>query len=229
MKHMKHMKLFEEFHTDLTLCLINEEITLNEYLNSIENSLNEELLGDIFQFFKNFKTKVLDGMIVFLKQSAKVGLKIFNSVFSLFKLAVDQISKFKEKNPVLYKAIVITLLVIVLMILSTGSAYAKATGQPIDPNQIDMVIGYIKSSTFDAGNREETWKLLNDMLSYLSDLRDGKIDASHTQRTIDFANDAIKTVSGLQEKTDDRSISICKKMLEIGKEWILQPHYYPGK
>lgn len=229
---MKHLKLFEDFQTsDLTLNLINEKITLNQYLNSIESSLNESLLSGITQFFNSFKKNVLDGLFTFLKQAAKVGFKIFNSAFSLLKLAMGQISKFKEKNPTLFKIIVITLLVLLLMIVSASSACAQAAGKPIDPSKIEMAIGWIKMNNFQfAEGKEEGWKILNQSMTYLVDLKDGKIDGDYTQRVSDLAGEAIKSVTDMtkQAKKDDSIAQMCQKLLENGKEFISNPKYFGG-
>lgn len=229
---MKHLKLFEDFQTsDLTLNLINEKITLNQYLNSIESSLNESLLSGITQFFNSFKKNVLDGLFTFLKQAAKVGFKIFNSAFSLLKLAMGQISKFKEKNPTLFKIIVITLLVLLLMIVSASSACAQAAGKPIDPSKIEMAIGWIKTNNFQfAEGKEEGWKILNQSMTYLVDLKDGKIDGDYTQRVSDLAGEAIKSVTDMtkQAKKDDTIAQMCQKLLENGKEFISNPKYFGG-
>lgn len=229
---MKHLKLFEDFQTsDLTLNLINEKITLNQYLNSIESSLNESLLSGIKQFFTNFKEKVLDGLFTFLKQAAKVGFKIFNSVLSLLKLAMGQISKFKEKNPTLFKIIVITLLVLLLMIVSASSACAQSAGKPIDPSKIEMAIGWIKTNNFQfAEGKEEGWKILNQSMTYLVDLKDGKIDGDYTQRVSDLAGEAIKSVTDMtkQAKKDDSIAQMCQKLLENGKAFISNPKYFGG-
>jgi hypothetical protein len=229
---MIYLKLFEEFETsDLTLNLLNEKITLDEYLISIENSLNESLLSGIAQFFTNFKTKVLDGLFTFLKQAAKVGFKIFDAVLSLVKLAMSQISKFKEKNPTLFKIIVITLIILFLMIISASSACAQAAGKPIDPSKIEMAIGWIKMNNFSfAEGKEEGWKILNQSMTYLVDLKDGKIDGDYTQRVADLAGEAIKSVTDMtkQAKKDDSVAQMCQKLLENGKDFISNPKYFGG-
>jgi hypothetical protein len=229
MRELKYVKLFENFEdfqtSDLTLNLLNEKITLDRYLNSIESLLNESILSGITQFFSNFKKSVFDGLFTFLKQAAKIGFKIFDSVFSLIKLAIRQISKFKEKNPILFKIIVTTLIVLFLMIVSASAACAKSAGKPIDLDKIDMAIGYLKSGNFRmAEGKYEGFKVLNQCLTYLIDLRDGKIDGNYTQRVLDISEDTIKTVSEYSKQAKkDPSSSIaqnCKDLLENGKEYL---------
>jgi hypothetical protein len=229
---MRYIKLFEEFKTsDLASDLINEKITLSEYLYTIDNSLNESLLSDISNFLGSFKEKVFDGLFTFLKKASKLGFKIFDSVFSLIKLAMNKISKFKEKNPVLFKIIVITLIILFLMIISTSSACAQSVGKPIDPEKINMAIGYFKSNNFKfIEGKEEGWKILNQSLTYLMDLKDGKIDGNYSERVIEVANDALKSVTDLSKaaKKDENMANVCKQLLQNGLDFLSNPKYFGG-
>lgn len=241
MRELKYLRLFEDFRTsDLTSDLINEKITLTEYLDYIDNSLNESLLSGISEFFSSFKTKVLDGLFTFLKKSVRLGFKVFDSVFSLIKLAIKQISKFEKKYPILYRILIITLIILFLMIISASSACAQSAGKPIDPEKINMAIGWFKPGGnifLFAEGKEEGWKILNQSLVYLTDLRDGKIDGQYTKRVIEVANGAIQTVTDLSEEAKrasstlykgENTAEMCKRLLQDGIDFLSNPKYWAG-
>ena len=137
----------------------------------------------------------------------------------------------KAKNPTLFKIIVITLLILLLMIVSASSACAQATGKPIDPSKIEMAIGWVKTNNFQfPEGKQEGWKILNQSMNYLVDLKDGKIDGDYTQRVSELASEAIKSVTDLtkQAKKDDSIAQMCQKLLENGKDFISNPKYFGG-
>jgi hypothetical protein len=157
-----------------------------------------------------------------LKQAAKVGFKILNSVISLCKLASKKILNLKQKNPNLFKIISITIMIFVLMIVTASSTYAQTTGTPVNPEKIDMTIGWFRMNDFQfSEGKEEGWKILNQCMSYLIDLKDGNIEGSFSTRVVEIADDALNTISDLSSENNEKSISSCKQLLESGKDFIV--------
>ena len=107
---MKHILQFNNYDPVEAYLLdqISEEVFFN-YLNS----LNE----GIFDFLKDLKQKIIDVYWNILTKSVTIGFKILQKVKSFFSWVWSKIKCFKEKNPILYKVLVITILVICFIII----------------------------------------------------------------------------------------------------------------
>lgn len=225
---MRHVKYFEDFqyqNSDLATELLSGKISEKVYLDIISESLNESF--SLSEFVFNLKEKVLNGLFTFLQKAQKVGFKVMDMVMNLVKMTWEKVKKFKEKNPVLFKIITITIAVFLLLILSAASAHAQATGQESGPwspsiqEKIEMAAGWLKSNVFAfAEGKEEGLKNIKLSVEYLKDLQDGKLDGTYSQRVEDIVNLAIEEVTALKQKSSESKTIAdnCVKLLKFGKE-----------
>jgi len=220
---MKHLESFNKYNP-IELFLqdkISEEILFN-YLNS----LNE---GVILDFLKSFKQKVVDVFWTILTQSVIIGFKILQKVKSIFSWIINKIKSFKEKNPVLFKVLVITILVILILIISGSVAYAATTGKPIETEYIDLAIGLINDMK-EHGQLSNFSELdVAKTTAYLIKLRDagGVINPNDVnafgQDAVTLAHKSIDLAGKLVQDSrsgDKSTMHYCIEMLEKGEKFI---------
>ena len=217
---MKHLESFNKYNP-VKLFLqdkISEEILFN-YLDS----LNE----DLFDFLKWIKQKVVDVFWTILTESVIIGFKILQKVKSIFSWIINKIKSFKEKNPVLFKILVITILVVLILIISGGVAYAVTTGKPIQTEYINLAIGLINDMKEHGypGSDLDVAKAT----AYLIKLRDagGVINPNDVntfgQDAVTLANKSIDLAGKLVQDSrggDKAAMHYCIEMLEKGEKFI---------
>ena len=217
---MKHLESFNKYNP-VKLFLqdkISEEILFN-YLDS----LNE----DLFDFLKWIKEKVVDLFWTILTESVIIGFKILQKVKSIFSWIINKIKSFKEKNPVLFKVLVITILVILILIISGSVAYASTTGKPIETEYINLAIGLINDMKEHGYNVSELD--VAKTTAYLIKLRDsgGVINPNDInafgQEAVTLANKSIDLAGKLVQDSrggDKATMHYCIEMLEKGEKFI---------
>jgi hypothetical protein len=216
---MKHLKSFNKYNpVELFLQDKISEETLFNYLDS----LNEDLLD----FLKSFKQKVVDVFWTILTKSVIVGFKILQKVKSVFSWIINKMKSFKEKNPVLFKVLVITILVILILIISGSVAHAATTGKPIETEYIDLAIGLINDMKEHGGLSDLD---VSKATAYLIKLRDagGVINPNDTglfgQDVVTLAHKSIDLAGKLVQDSrsgDRATMHYCIEMLEKGEKFI---------
>lgn len=204
------------------------KISEDEFFKYLNGTLNEGFV-DFIEKSKNWvKEKVLNVLYTLLQQSAKVGSKILSKVVSSIGYIFDKLNSFADKNPKVWRAIIIGVVLFVVFIFSVSSAKAATTGHPIDPNIINAAIGKIESI------KGVDSMFINKAIAYLVDIRDGHQEISselYGKKAIDFANHAINTIDTLKstsEKTagDDEKtaalnfISFIKDYMKAGANYV---------
>jgi len=217
---MKHLESFNNYNpVELFLQDKISKETLFNYLDS----LNEDLLD----FLKWIKQKVVDVFWTILTQSVIIGFEILEKVKSIFSWIIDKIKSFKEKNPVLFKVLVITILVILILIISGSVAYAATTGKPIQTEYINLAIGLINDMKEHGypGSDLDVAKAT----AYLIKLRDagGVINPNDInafgQDAVTLANKSIDLAGKLVQDSrggDKATMHYCIEMLEKGEKFI---------
>ena len=223
---MKHILQFNNYDPVEAYLLdqISEEVFFN-YLNS----LNE----GIFDFFKDLKQKIIDVYWNILTKSVTIGFKILQKVKSFFSWVWSKIKSFKEKNPILFKVLVITILVILILIISGSVAYAATTGKPIQTEYINLAIGLINDmkETGHLGNDDWVYTQLDvsKATAYLIKLRDagGVVNPNDVsvfgQETVSFANKSLELANKLVQDSrsgDTSTMKWCIQLLEKGEKFI---------
>jgi len=219
---MKHLESFNNYNpVELFLQDKISKETLFNYLDS----LNE----DLFDFLKWIKQKVVDVFWTILTQSVIIGFKILQKVKSIFSWIINKIRSFKEKNPVLFKVLVITILVILILIISGSAAYAATTGKPIETEYINLAIGLINDMKEHGGLSNVSELDVAKTTAYLIKLRDagGVINPndinSFGQDAVTLANKSIDLAGKLVQDSrggDKATMHYCIQMLEKGEKFI---------
>lgn len=205
---MKYLKTFEGFNPEileqfnkLQSCKITEgfcrgTVSQQDFYSYLDEQLNESWLQDIKNFVINKVGKVL---ITFIREAAKFGVKILTKAWNAIKWIWEKINAFADKNPKLWRIMLIVVVVLIICIFTAASAKAATTGgNPPDKAILDGAIGLIKNSQ----GFEDT-NLRMKVVAYLVDLKDGIQNVpteTYGQKVIDISNFAIKSISELTEK-----------------------------
>ena len=217
---MKHLKSFNKYHP--VELFLQDKISEETFFNYLD-SLNE----DLFDFLKWIKQKVVDVFWTILTESVIIGFKILQKVKSIFSWIINKIKSFKEKNPVLFKILVITILVVLILIISGGVAYAVTTGKPIQTEYINLAIGLINDMKEHGypGSDLDVAKAT----AYLIKLRDagGVINPNDVntfgQDAVTLANKSIDLAGKLVQDSrggDKATLHYCIDLLEKGEKLI---------
>ena len=224
---MRYLKTFESFTNNYILDFIYDRISESEFISHLE-SINENWISDAYE---NIKWKVIEYVWTFLQEAKKIGFKIFEKVLTFFKWIWNKVKSFKEKHPILFKVITITLLVMIILILSACVAHAQATGQPLDEKQISLAIGVISDLQEHGKIKDYTTLDTNKAIAYLIKLRDahGVIDSKDVnlfgQESVTLANKAITASEELvkdarAEGSNSATYKMCLDLLEKGEKFI---------
>ena len=219
---MKHLESFNNYNP--VELFLQDKISEETFFNYLD-SLNE----DLFDFLKWIKQKVVDVFWTILTQSVIIGFKILQKVKSIFSWIINKISSFKEKNPILFKVLVITVLVILILIISGSVAYASTTGKPIETEYINLAIGLINDMKEHGGLSNASGLDVAKATAYLIKLRDagGVINPNDTgifgQDVVTLAHKSIDLAGKLIQDSrggDKATMHYCIEMLEKGKKFI---------
>lgn len=224
---MKHLTTFKNFQSDFTLDFIYGRMTKDEYISHLE-SLNENWISDSYE---KVKWKVIEYLWTFLEESKKIGFKIFSKAFTFLKWIWNKIKSFKEKHPIIFKIITITLLVLIILILSSCVAHAQVSGQPLDEEQIDLAIGFINDMKEHGEIKSFTTLDVNKAIAYLIKLRDahGVVDPNDVhnfgQESVTLADKAIEASERLvkEARVEGKGSAVyqyCLDIMQKGSDFI---------
>ena len=225
-------KKFFIFKTDLiTNQFIDGVINEQTYLNHL-NALNENIFSDI-------KEKLINALYSFVEKAIKIGFSIFDKLKTLINWGLSAISSFKQKNPVLYKIIIITIITLILLIAAAASAHAAQSDQPkpINKAHLDFAIGFLDKYIDDEQLFGDKAMIMKKAIAALMKLREhhGVLDFNMAK---DFGNEAeiaakaaIETANKdfnqaeYQKNVGDHNqaiFKVCVDMMKKGQEYI---HY----
>ena len=230
---MQRIEKFESFVLSQSLTLdqttvdfIEGKITETNFIKYLNSEvINEGIIDNLKSFYVKFKEKAFDVLMTFLKKASKIGFAIFDKMKTFVNWIVDSLSKWKKENPDLFKTIVITLLIVILLISSASTAYAQTNGVPVSIANIDVAIGYLEklksaSSGFDDIS-------LMKAMGYLIDLRDGTLNIPLSEfgnESISAAKAAMKTTKDMIDNasiTKDKALmDKCFSLMDAGSKYI---------
>jgi len=218
---MKHLAKFDSYNP--TWLYLTDQLSESVYFSYLD-SVNEYLLSDIIT---GVKSKIIEFYWKALEVGLKIGFKILEKVKSITGWIIGKIKGFKEKNPVLWKVLVITILVLLLLIISCGVAHAAATGQPVDEKYINIAIGLLQDMNEHGKIESYTDLDVSKSIAYLIELknREGQVlqtdSTQFGQMAVDLANVAIKTAKKIDEdsKTSDPTLNWCRLLLQKSEEF----------
>jgi len=219
---MKHILQFNNY--DPVEAYLLDQISEEVFFNYLE-SLNE----GIIDFFKNLKQKLIDVYWTILTKTVTIGFKILQKIKTFFSWAWNKIKTFKEKNPILFKVLVITILVVLILIISGCVAYAATTGKPVQAEYINLAIGWINDMK-EHGYLDNYSQLdVSKATAYLIKLRDagGVVNPNDAsvfgQETVQFANKSLEMANKLVQDSrsgDTTTMHYCLDLLEKGEKFI---------
>ena len=212
---MKHLVKFNSY--DPTWLYLTDQLSESVYFSYLD-SVNESLLGDIIT---GVKSKIIEFYWKALEVGLKIGFKILEKVKSITGWIIEKIKGFKEKNPVLWKVLVITILVLLLLIISCGVAHAAVTGQPVDEKYINIAIGFLQDMNEHGKITYYTDLDVSKSIAYLIELksRGQALSTDSTQfgqMSVDLANRAIELAENIakKSKTDTPTLNWCILLLK---------------
>jgi hypothetical protein len=177
-----------------TVAFLENSISHREYKKLLEVTLNEALLD-----LSALKEKVLNALATLVVKAQNIGTAILSKVVSVITTVGGLIKKFREKHPTLYRAILIFIVLVIVMVFFASTAKGASSGDPttMNSNQIDAAIGLLRKMNSGEGGDMVVMKAI----SYLTDLRDGKIDNTVElgKEAINVANAALSTINKIAD------------------------------
>ena len=165
--------------------------------------LNSEIISE--NIFTDFKNTVLDKISnylnSFLLEAYSLGFKILSKVKQFIGWVTSAIGKFvknlAQKHPLLFKLVVITIIVFILLIVFCTVAKAAATGTPIPKHELNIAIGILDDAKKVWINTTDDMERLK-AIKILVDLRDG-----HTTTVNDFWSEVQSLVNTAIQKAQN--------------------------
>jgi len=233
---MRYLKTFEQLINEskrfkdvdsITLDWCNDNISEKEFFSYIENlSINEGWFEGAKQWLLDageatvnwFKEKFFKILMTMLKSAVEVGMSIINKVVQFVSWIFDKLNKFADKNPTIWKIILVTLIMFICLVVCASSAKAQTTGQPIDPNVINSAIGMLKAKMGSVDNQ-----LYMKAMAYLVDIRDGHQDINPEvigKGAIDLGNSALSIIEDYKRSTDSDFAQYASSSIREGANYV---------
>lgn len=165
---------------------INEKRTL-DLINQLE--INESI-SDWFKKIGSFFENVNDAIRNLLLSMLEKGIKSLDLIKKFFSKIFDRISSFKESNPVLFRIIITTLILIVLAFILCSAASSPDKTPP--KGVIDAAIGLLREIQ-QKGESEVESSVLMKAQAYLFELKNGK-EINVGENAVKAANGAISII-----------------------------------
>ncbi len=183
---MKYITNFESFS-------INEQRTLSaldELCNfDVVNEGFMDWIKKVGEFFERINDSIRNLMLTMMEK----GLMTLDVLKKFFNKVLDKIKEFKEKHPVLFRTIIITLILVVIFFVLCSAAATKQTTPP--EGVMDAAIGFLKRLQSEGSGKYDD-SLLMKAQAYLFQLKKGgSVDNPvFGKQVADLANSAIKVV-----------------------------------
>lgn len=183
---------------------------------------------DIFDLLSSIKRKVLDVFFSILTNSVIIGLGILKKLSTIFSWILQKLKSFRQSNPVVYKILLITTLVFLILIISGSCLGAATTGGNVSKESINLAIGLINDMKDNFLLDNFTQLDITKATAYLIKLRDngGVVNVSDLtvfgESTVELANKSLEVANKLKDDAaGDQSISkYCIDLLEKGSRFI---------
>jgi len=234
---MRYIKTYEQLINEskrfkdvdsITLDWCNDNITEKEFFSYIENlSINEGWFESAKQWLVDageatvnwFKEKFFKILMTMLKNAVEVGMVIINKVMQFVNWVFEKLNKFADKNPIVWKIILITLIMFICLVVCASSVKAQTTGQPIDPNVINSAIGMLKAKMGSGGDNQLYMKAM----AYLVDIRDGHQDINPEvvgKGAIDLGNSALSIIDDFKKSTNSDFAQYAASSIKEGANYV---------
>ncbi len=205
---MKHLYNFESFIVNETL---GDLLTLP--VDPIPGSL--EVFKDIVREIQDLSIEDITNKIY------ELGFKASHYIIDFIKRIYNKILDLKERNPKLFKAIVICILIILFVLICTSSTYAQKTGGNPPISLINSAIGLLESIQKEGQHDPKT---VQKAMAYLIELKRGNTIRVDND-TMDMIKTSVTYVKEMMEETNKSNpdYSLLQKMsqyAEKGSEYI---------
>lgn len=234
---MRYIKTYEQLIIEsqrfndvdlITLDWCKDNITEKEFFSYIEQlSINEGWFEGAKQWLSEvgeatvswFREKFFKILMTMLKNAVEVGMSIINKVIQFVNWVFEKLNKFADKNPIVWKIILVTLIIFICLVVCASSAKAQTTGQPIDPNVINSAIGMLKAKMGTGGDSQLYMKAM----AYLIDIRDGQQDINPEvvgKGAIDLGKSALSIIEDYKKSTNSDFAQYAASSIKEGANYV---------
>ena len=210
---MKRIERYNEFSkAEQELLHILEQID--------EISINEGLIGD---WLKNLTDWFDDGIRNLMLTMLEKGMKALDSFKKFFKVVIDKVISFKEKNPVVFRTVMITLVLLVLFFVLCSAAASTDKRPPV--GVINAAIGFLHDINAKGDSNIDNSILLKAQ-AYLLELKMSGTELNVGEDAVKAANGAIDIIQqDIQEfnksgGTDQTTANYLMKLAEQGARLV---------
>lgn len=200
------------------------EQELGRILEQLESiSINEGLIGDWMKKLTDLIERINDGIRNLMLTMLEKGLKALDAFKKFFKTIIDKIVAFKEKNPVVFRTILITLVLLVLFFVLCSAAASQDKRPPA--GVINAAIGFIREIKQSGGSSIDDGVLMKAQ-AYLFELKKTGTEIKVGEEAVKAANGAISIVQqNIQDYknsggTDDTTAQYLMKLAEQGAKLV---------
>lgn len=185
--------------------------------------INEGVIGDRMKKLTDWFEKVNDGIRNLMLTMLDKGLKALDSFKKFFKVIIDKIAAFKEKNPVVFRTILITLVLLVLFFVLCSAAASSEKRPP--EGVINAAIGFLREIKA-TGKSSIDDSVLMKAQAYLFELKKSGTEIKVGAEAVKAANGAIDIVQqNIQDYkssggTDDTTAQYLMKLAEEGAKLV---------
>lgn len=195
-----------------------------EVLNIIDQMLevNEGVIGDALSKLGDWFERLNDGIRNLMLAMMEKGLKAVETIKKFFRVVLDKVAAFREKHPIIFRTVVITLVLLVLFFVLCSAA-ASPDKKPAD-GVINAAIGFLneiqhKGSDIDDG-------VLMKAQAYLFELKKSGTEIKVGDEAVKAANNAINIIQqNVQEYkksggTDETTARYLMNLAERGAQLV---------
>jgi hypothetical protein len=213
---MKRIERYNEFSkVEQELLHILEQIS--------EINVNEGLIGDWLKNLTDWFERINDGIRNLMLTMLEKGIKALDSFKKFFKVVIDKVVTFKEKNPVVFRTVMITLVLLVLFFVLCSAAVSPDKRPPV--GVINAAIGFLHDINAKGDSNIDNSILLKAQ-AYLLELKKSGTELNVGEDAVKAANGAIDIIQqDIQEfnksgGTDQTTANYLMKLAEQGARLV---------
>jgi hypothetical protein len=203
-------------HCSSTILFLEGELSSKEYQAALQSSLNEAVFD-----LSAIREKVLNALATLVVKVQNAGTAILSKAISAITAIVSVVKRFSEKHPNIYRAILIFIVLMIILVFFASTAKAASSGDPsvtINKSAIDAAIGLLRKM------KGEDDMVTMKAISYLTNLRDGNVsDAAQLgKEAIDVANAAVSTINKIasEQGSDPAIVKQIYTLAQQGQEVV---------
>lgn len=199
----------------------------HELLNILEQidqiGINEGLIGDWLKKLTDWFEKFNDGIKNLMFTMLEKGFKALDSMKKFFSVVMEKVISLKENNPVVFKTVMITLVLLVLFFVLCSASASPDKRPPV--GVINAAIGFLHDINAKGDSNIDNSILLKAQ-AYLFELKKSGTELNVGEEAIKAANGAIDIIQqDIQEfknsgGTDQTTANYLMKLAEQGARLV---------